>query len=657
MVRRFGIPFIVGLFWVVLLGAACAKSEEAAAPAAPKPAPTAPAATPTPAAPAAPAATPTPAAAAAAPAATPASQAAEQKLPSTAIEALLAYPEGKPLVPGGPPFYPSKVTQVKGIKLTYEYHQKNFPLWTRATYGGDNLIVGPNAWLPNIFLDNLRQYRLARPTSHGSLLYADMGLCSMVGRTDFSRCNGKYGNNYSIVIVPGILEKWEQPDPLTYVFTVRKGVLWPAIPPMTRTDREVTAQDVAWFLNKIKEEGFLKDNYAFTKSMEAVDRYTVKVTMMEPIADFLLNMGHTSLGIFSKECYEEKDCLTTKLIAPGPFTLKESDATTRSAMLERNPEFWLKGLPYVDRVRLINVVDPAAIKSAFITGRSTSILLSTDEERDAIKQRVAGAQIHAAGVLTGHPVLRPAVTGPLADIRVRRAMTMSMDLPAMWELAYSGFNYFPTLISRDAFGADFYMTLEQAGQWYQFNPQRAKQLLTDAGFPSGFKTQIVTSSTSGGFYDQMVGLQAQWKKYLNVEVEIKQVDAVTSQRQFTEGGWEGLHRGVNNPTFWADNDSPFFEFYKGSPRNTRKIDDPILTDLFFKERKELDPVKRRELLWQFELRELDQIYMIRTAALTGWNITQPWEKNCISHQTAWCVYWNGPTWTTMIDTSNPGYKP
>jgi hypothetical protein len=54
---------------------------------------------------------------------------------------------------------------------------------------------------------------------------------------------------------------------------------------------------------------------------------------------------------------------------------------------------------------------------------------------------------------------------------------------------------------------------------------------------------------------------------------------------------------------------------------------------------------------------MDQIYMFRISALTGWNITQPYQMNCISHQTAWCVNWNGPTWTTMIDTSHPAYKP
>jgi peptide/nickel transport system substrate-binding protein len=482
----------------------------------------------------------------------------------------------------------------------------------------------------------------------------------MLNRQDFSVCEGKYSNNQAIVLVPGIFTQWQQPDPLTYVFTVRKGVLWPAIPPMNRTDREVTAEDIAWFLGITKQEGILKNNFALVKEFQATDRYTLKVVMQEPQADLLTNMAHTSMGIFSKECYAEKDCLGSKLISPGPFLIKES-VPRQKGVFERNPEFHLKGMPYYDRIVLLEITDPSAQLAAFTTGKYDQYFTNSFTQAKEIAQRNQGVQLHASGGIGGvSTMMRPFLSGPLADVRVRRAMAMVIDHPTMWEAAVEGFSLFPTVVSRDYYGSQFFMSLDQAGPWYEFNPEKAKQLLAEAGYAKGFSTQINFYSGIGLYQDYNLYFQAQWKKHLNIEAKINLTDRVAYNNMLYSSSWTGV---MNTSACWITScwgtaDDTFGLFVTGAPQNFAKISDPKIDELNRKQRGELDPAKRRQLLWEFEQYELDQIYLFRVGVATAWILMQPWEMNGASHETMWFTGLNGPTWIGMHDTSKyPSNRP
>jgi peptide/nickel transport system substrate-binding protein len=626
---------VTGLAVILLLVVACAKSAEETGKPAPSPAPAAPAAAPAPATPA----TPTTAAKPAAP------------------------KEGEPLVAGGPPFFPSKVAQLKGWQIMQQYHQNKLPLWTQAKYGGDYKILFNIAFAESQSFRLLDLLVLNRPSHAGMLLYTDMGRCSWVGRQDFSACKGEQAHNKALLIVPGIFQRWDQPDPTTYVFTVRKGVLWPAVPGvMTRTDREVTAQDIAFFLDVTRREGILKTNFLLVKAIEASDRYTVKVTMLEPHSDFIRHMAHTSMGIFPKECYEHPTCLKAGFfhsVSPGPFLLKEAETRVK-LIFDKNPEFHLKGLPYVDRLSVINVTDPAALSAAFRSGQNDNISSVNLTEAEKLLRELPGTQLHAQGGIGGVTItLRPLLKGPLADVRVRRAMAMTIDHPTLWEVGNGGFTVLTPLISRDYFGEEFYMTLEQAGEWYQFNPERAKKLMAEAGYPNGFATQYVTTSTSGQHYDFGLHLQAQWKKYLGIDLKVLPVDFTSYNNQFYGGAWEGL---IGTGACWIRScwgiaDDAFAQFLKGSPQNVQKLADPIIEEMYLKQRRELDPAKRVKLLWEFDQYEATQLYQIRLGVASILGMMQPWEMNGASHETAWFIALNGPTWLAMHDTSKyPGGK-
>ena len=619
----------IGFLFLVLFLIACSKAEKAVAPA--------PAAQPAQAAPS-PAAAPAPVAkpAPAAPATTPPALTASEVFASRQV-------------PGGPKVDPAAWEKDKGLQTILKYHATKLPLWTKAKYGGE-MTFALN-WTPSTALNPVRFFSLQRNAYYGMLLYYDHGRCSMQGRDEnFSVCKGQQASNDTVVLVPGIIQRWEQPDPLTYVFHIRKGVLWSAVPPMLRTDREVTSQDVVWYWDLIRREGILRDNFALVNALEAPDRYTVKVTMQSPHADFLRNLGVSALGFFPKECYDENDCLGTKLVTAGPWTMKESVARQK-VVFERNPEFFLKGLPYVDRWTWINITDPSAQKSAFTTGQAASYRASSETEALSVAKTVPGSQIHLQACTECMWGFRPRLQGPLADARVRRAMMLALDLPASWQLVTEGVGSVPTVVPRDmyGFGKAFYLTLDQAGPWYQYNPEKAKQLLLEAGYPNGFKTKIVTTTASGSTAEYNLYAQQMWKRNLNIDVDIQVADGLTVGALRDERKWEGmLNAGCWIPTCWSDGDSAFLQMLKGSRQNFQDLDDPVINDLYLKQRGELDPAKRVALLWQFEQHDLNMIYLMRLNVLITYDLMQPYEMNGASHGVNY--YWSlGSAWLTMVD--------
>jgi peptide/nickel transport system substrate-binding protein len=552
-------------------------------------------------------------------------------------------------VPGGPKINVDQLLKEPSVQNLLKYSVNAQPLWTKAVYGGSVVSATTlGGVLSNPILDPLKAAG-RRNHYYGRLLYYDQGLCSWVGRQEFNTCKGQYANNTGITIVPGIFEKWQQPDPLTYVFTVRKEVLWPSIAPIARPNREVTAEDIKWFLEVTKAEGQLKDSFVDMKSVEAVDRYTVKITTSVPLPDFLRNIAQSGVGIFAKECYDAgKDCMGAKLISPGPWLLKEYTQRQR-AVLEKNPEFFLKGLPYIDQWIWLHMTDPAALKAAFVSGQVIAYRTFTSEDALAVAKQTPNSiltlQVSAA---SGYG-MRPKLEGPLADVNVRRALMLALDLRELWALSSGGNGMLPTEFGRDLYGLgqSVFLSLDNASEWYRNDPARAKKMLSDAGFPNGFKTQVTTASASGQGYDLLIGIQSMWKKNLGVELEIKAVDTITSTSALTSKSWQGFHNSFGAGS-WSDGNTGFLSLLKGSPFNYQNIDDPVINDLYLKAKVEMDPAKRAALLWQTEQREMDQIYNFRLNHVWPWDAWQGSEMNGATH--AWDFYYSmGVMWLTMQD--------
>jgi len=168
-----------------------------------------------------------------------------------------------------------------------------------------------------------------------------------------------------------LAESWTQPTETTYIFKLRRGVRWHAKPPVN--GRELTAEDVVYTVERFLT---LKGNanaymLASVAKVEPLDRHTVKFTLKEPFAWFLDILANPmAVAIIPKECVEKFGDLKKpeSVVGTGPWML-ESYRPNVGMTFMRNPNYFIPGLPHVDRVEMFVDEDKASRIAAFLTGK------------------------------------------------------------------------------------------------------------------------------------------------------------------------------------------------------------------------------------------------------------------------------------------------
>src|SRR5207237_2997698 len=172
-------------------------------------------------------------------------------------------------------------------------------------------------------------------------------------------------------IVPDVVEKYVvAPDGLSYTFALRSGVQFHDGTPLTSDDVVATFNRMIFPPQGVVS--LVKDRYATVSKIEAVDPLTVKFTMSEPSAIFLLLLTDLTQGIYSKKTLEANNNDLRKVqVAPGtgPFMFKEYKEGEKWTFV-RNPNYWNKDLHYLDSVELLHVAAWSDRGTAVLTGQA-----------------------------------------------------------------------------------------------------------------------------------------------------------------------------------------------------------------------------------------------------------------------------------------------
>ena len=149
-------------------------------------------------------------------------------------------------------------------------------------------------------------------------------------------------------VAPGLAERWEVPDPVTYVFHLHKGVRF-------HDGRPLTSRDVKWTLDSLLQ-GKIRSTkaavYKYVERIDAPDESTVTFRMKEPDSTLLWNLSDGAIGVVP---YGSGDEITQHPIGSGPFKFVSAE-TDREVIIERNDDYW-GGPPKLARVRFAVVPD------------------------------------------------------------------------------------------------------------------------------------------------------------------------------------------------------------------------------------------------------------------------------------------------------------
>jgi peptide/nickel transport system substrate-binding protein len=236
----------------------------------------------------------------------------------------------------------------------------------------------------------------------------------------------------AFTVVPDLATRWDNPDPLTYVFHLRQGVKF-------HDGSEFTAEDAAFSLNRIRtksSEYQRASAFAPVDSVEATDKYTVTVKLSTPYAAFIneVAVGYTRMA--PKHAVEQYGDLKRNIIGTGPFKLKEYTRGQRF-VFERNPDYYESGIPYLDQIVLTVIPDAAAAVAAFQAGQ-LDVYQATFQNLQVIKQSVPDLVVGDYQLLNISGIALNVKVKPLDDVRVRQAMWYTINQPEIINTVFQG---------------------------------------------------------------------------------------------------------------------------------------------------------------------------------------------------------------------------
>ena len=444
-----------------------------------------------------------------------------------------------------------------------------------------------------------------------------------------------------------LAESWEFSDPYTFVVHLRKGIHWQNIPPAN--GREFVADDVAFHFHRMYGlgSGYTKpaparaDVAGFKQliSVTTPDKYTVvfkwKTSSREIIFDALQEVGTTL-------CIENPDAVKKwgdvndwhHAVGTGPFILKEFVAD-KYATLVKNPDYWghderypQNKLPYIDKLKLLIIPDQETVLAEMRAGRiDVADQISPVNAQEIRKTNPEIIQI---------PIPQTAVTidprhdkPPFNDLRVRKAMQMAIDLPGIAKNYYRG-TVAPipsSLTGRELAGWGFPYEdwPQELKNEYAYNPAAAKKLLAEAGYPDGFKTNIVANTSADM---KLLDLVKSYFAAVGIDMEIRPMES-TDWTAFviTNRKHDQLAYAAVNP--YGHSYEPTRQLnrlHTGYSSNHLMISDPVFDAYLPKATAAASETEIKQILKDANERVVRQHFAISLLKPMQYSLHQPWFK-------------------------------
>jgi peptide/nickel transport system substrate-binding protein len=266
-------------------------------------------------------------------------------------------------------------------------------------------------------------------------------------------------------------------DGKEYTFVLKKGVKF-------HDGKPFDAEDVKFTFDRLmdpKTATAHPEYYKDIDSVQVVDSHTVKIKLTNVNSMFLFNLARPDSMIVNKQAVDK---IKSAPVGTGPFKLVEW-ARGDHITLTKFEDYHKKGIPYLDKVTFKFIGDPSAQIASLKAGDIDAIAYDVSPENALLLEKDPKFKV-LNGYTTSKVVLSTNNSKkPVTDVRVRRAMAHAIDRSALIKGAMSGYGV-PIGTHMDP-GNPFYMDLTST---YPFNPEKAKQLLTDAGYPNGFEAVI-----------------------------------------------------------------------------------------------------------------------------------------------------------------------
>jgi peptide/nickel transport system substrate-binding protein len=396
-----------------------------------------------------------------------------------------------------------------------------------------------------------------------------------------------------LTVEPDLAEKWDiSADGKTYTFTLRKGVKF-------HSGRGLTSADVKYTFDRLVDKTTASPNASLLAPAESVttpDDNTVMITLKQADASFLTNLTSPAAVIINKDAVQQNGDLTKTADGTGPFRFKEYVPNTR-VVLERNPDYWESGKPYLDGIEMTIAADDTARTAAVRTGTVDFIEYAPLKDIPSLKSD--GSLALAGDQNTNIRFIGLNVTRkPFSDLKVRQAIAAVVDREAVLGPAVFGFGTATVEIFPPGYWAGLGVNPSPP------DVARAKQLLADAGYPQGFSTTILSWSQYSFLSNAAVVVQDQLKQ-IGIAADINLEENAAFIKDYLDNNFDLTVSGTS--AYVDPNDIYLRNFGTNQPSNAVRYSNPKADDLIAQGVATTDQAKRKQIYQQLQQLLLDDV--------------------------------------------------
>ncbi|MDO5528657.1 MAG: ABC transporter substrate-binding protein [Paracoccus sp. (in: a-proteobacteria)] len=443
-------------------------------------------------------------------------------------------------------------------------------------------------------------------------------------------------------------------DGLTYTFHLRDNAVF-------HNGEPLTADDVIWSYQRLADpanslpgarnvsmiagvEEFAAGDADEISGLRAIDDHTLEMTLSAPV-DPGFNLFRMTTAIYPAGATDDAG-FQTHPIGLGPFEFVEHLPGSR-IVVEKFDDYYIDGQPYLDRVNILVMGDASARDVAFRNQEiDVSILGSTQYAAYQSDASLSENILEVAEMFTRN-VGFSADVEPLADMRVRQAINHAIDSDLIIERllrgkAYRATSWLPT--TSPAF--------DESASPYEYDPERAKELLAEAGYADGFSfTLTATQNESWGIpvVEAIIPMLA----HVGIQVTANPVEASVLGQDVPGGNFEAY--------MWSNTSGPdplaaMECFYSRTPQsacNYTAFDNAEFDALWEQARDERDPEARVDLLREANnlLQEQAPVWFFNyNKAVMAY---QPWVHGLQANATELAIQYYEDLW---IDDSAPASR-
>jgi peptide/nickel transport system substrate-binding protein len=393
-----------------------------------------------------------------------------------------------------------------------------------------------------------------------------------------------------VEVEPDLATDWTiSDDGLVYTFNLRQGVQW------QKGYGELTADDVVYSFNRILDPEVasrFQEDASIISSVEASDPYTVVITLSEPFASFMSAVVAFRPGwIVNQKAIEEKgDQYALDPIGTGPY-MWESRAIGTEVVLVRNPDYYAP--VDVETVRFKFVQEDSVAELALQSGDlDIAYLFAPESSQRALEN--SGGDLQAEQIASfrtqwaGFNLSREA----MQDIRVRQAIIHAIDKQAAATAVAGDL----AQVVSSIFNPNLSATIDPDP--FPYDPDRARQLLEEAGYADGIDIQVLVIPSST-WPDLATVVQEQWRQ-VGINAELLVVErAVYDEMMMQENAPYDIAT-VNITRSEPYQYASYFVSTNIPDPNFHNYSDPKSDELIAAASRELDPEVRDDLWAQWQ---------------------------------------------------------